>query len=165
MKMSPALEDLFNRQITMEVGASVSYLQMAAFLDSLSLIGMAAWMKIQSEEEKEHAERFIEFTLDRGNDVKIGDIAAPKTDFDGAASVFATALAQEQSVTASITEMYQAAQAEGDITALPLLQEFLTEQVEEESLMEEVLDRLEMAADEGAALLALDQEMGARQPE
>jgi ferritin len=165
MKMTPELEGLFNRQITMEVGASVSYLQMAAYLDAQSLVGMAAWMRIQSEEEKEHAERFIEFTLDRGNEVVIGDIAAPKRDFDSPASVFAAALAQEEAVTASITEMYQAAQAAGDVTALPLLQEFLTEQVEEESLMGEVLDRLEMAGGEGAALLSLDQEMGSRQPE
>ena len=163
--MSNELEELFNRQITLELGSSNSYLQMSAYLDSQSLTGMAAWMRIQSDEERAHALRFLEFVLDRGNNVAIGAIDAPDAVFDGPVAVFTEALNQERAVTAAISQLYRAAQSEADVAALPLLQEFLTEQVEEEAAVGEVLDRLSLAGDSGGALLEIDRELGARQPE
>ena len=165
MEMSKELEALFNRQITVELGSSNAYLQMSAYLDSQSLTGMAAWMRIQAEEERAHALRFLEFVLDRGNSVELGAIEAPNAEFEGPVAVFATALAQERAVTESISQLYKAAQAEADVAALPLLQEFLTEQVEEEAAVGEVIDRLSLAGNDGGALLELDRELGGRQPE
>jgi len=165
MEMSTDLEALFNKQITMELGSSNSYLQMSAYLESESLTGMAGWMRIQAEEERQHALRFFQFVLDRGNSVAISALEAPEADFDGPVSVFNAALAQEQAVTEAIGKLYQAAQAEADVAALPLLQEFLTEQVEEEAAVGEVLDRLNLAGDSGGALLEIDRELGTRQTE
>ena len=165
MEMSKELTALFNQQITMELGSSNSYLQMSAYLESQSLTGMASWMRIQAEEERAHALRFLQFVLDRGNEVALGAIDAPNADFDGPVSVFAEALAQEQAVTSAISRLYQAAQAEADVAALPLLQEFLTEQIEEEAAVGEVIDRLNMAGSSGGALLEVDRELGTRPAE
>lgn len=165
MKMSKELEAQFNQQITLELGSSNSYLQMSAYLESSSLTGMADWLRIQAEEERAHALRFLQFVLDRGNNVAIGAIDAPATNLEGPVSVFSAALAQERGVTEAISNLYQAAQAEADVASLQLLQEFLTEQVEEEAAVGEVLDRLTMAGDSGGALLEVDRELGARQPE
>lgn len=165
MEMSKELEALFNKQITLELGSSNSYLQMSAYLESQSLTGMAAWMRIQAEEEREHALRFFQFVLDRGNSVALGAVEAPESSFDGPVSVFSAALAQEQAVTAAISQLYTTAQAAADVASLPLLQEFLTEQVEEEAAVGEVLDRLDLAGNSGGALLEIDRELGARQPE
>ena len=165
MEMSKELTALFNKQITLELESSNSYLQMSAYLESQSLTGMAAWMRIQAEEEREHGLRFLAFVLDRGNQVEIGAMTAPDANYDGPVAVFTAALSQEQAVTASIAELYKAAQAEADVASLPLLQEFLTEQVEEEAAVGEVLDRLNLAGDSGGALLELDRELSDRQPE
>ncbi len=164
MKMSPQLEDLFNRQITIELASSNAYLQMAAYLESRALVGMAAWMRIQADEERAHAIRFIAFALDRDNAVAIGAMEAPQVAFGGPSDVFEAALAAEQRVTASITEMYVAAQDAADVASLSLLQEFLAEQVEEESTVGEVVHRLALAGKDGAALLDIDRELGGRAP-
>lgn len=165
MKMTQELADLFNDQITMELASSVAYLQMAAHLENEGLSGMGTWMRIQSDEEHAHALRFLQFTLDRGNDVMIGAIDAPPRSNGSIADVFDAALAQEQKVTASISSMYAAAQASADVLALPFLQEFLTEQVEEEAAVGEIIDRLRLAGDDGPTLLQMDRELGARIPE
>ena len=68
-------------------------------------------------------------------------------------------------VTASISEMYATAQSVSDVLALPFLQEFLTEQVEEEAAVGEIIDRLRLAGDDGPSLLQLDRELGSRRPE
>ena len=165
MKMHEELASLFNAQITMELGSSVAYLQMAAHLENEGLTGMGNWMRVQSDEERAHAMRFFQFTLDRGNDVEIGSIDAPDRQSGSIADVFDAALAQERKVTASISEIYSAAQSLGDVASLPFLQEFLTEQVEEEALVGEIIDRLRLAGDDGPSLLQLDRELGARIPE
>ncbi len=164
MKMNDDLAKLFNDQITMELASSVAYLQMAAHLETAGLSGMGTWMRIQSDEEHAHALRFLQFTLDRGNEVAIGAMDAPTRPNGTVADVFDAALAQEQKVTASISDLYSAAQSGADVLALPFLQEFLTEQVEEEAAVGEIIDRLRLAGDDGPSLLQLDRELGSRTP-
>jgi ferritin len=161
--MSPALEEAFNQQITVELESSIAYLQMAAYLDGRGLTGMAGWMRAQSAEERDHALRFFDFVLDRGNQVAIGAVEGPKTGFDSPQDVFETALAQEKRVSEAIANLYQLATAETDAASFPLLQWFLQEQVEEEATVSEIIDRLALAGTSGTALLQLDRELGGRE--
>lgn len=162
MKLPEELAKAFNDQITMEVASSIAYLQMAAHFENVNLVGMAAWMRMQSEEEKDHAHRFMKFVLDRGNPVELGAVAAPKSDFDSVESVFATSLAQEQGVTTAIHDIYRLAADQGDLASLPFLQTFIAEQNEEEATVETILERVRLAGGESSAILLLDSELGAR---
>ncbi len=162
MKMSDDLATAFNKQISMEISSSIAYLQMAAHFESENLIGMAAWMRSQSEEEREHALRFMDFVLDRGNKVSLGPIDMPVTDFDSVEQVFATALQQERDVTAAIHDLYRLASDQGDLGSYPFLQTFIEEQNEEESMVDTILERVKLAGGESSAILLLDSELGAR---
>lgn len=162
MKLPDDLAKVFNDQITMELGSSVAYLQMAAHFERENLVGMGAWMKAQAEEEKEHAHRFLKFVLDRGNQVKIGAIDAPRSRFDSVEEVFETALAQEQNVTKAIHDIYRLASDNGDLASFPFLQTFIAEQNEEEATVETILERVRLAGGESSAILLLDSELGGR---
>jgi ferritin len=162
MRMSEKLATAFSVQVTMELSSSVAYLQMSAWFDSIDLPGMSMWMRIQSEEERLHALRFMDFVLDRGNKLVIGERAKPTSDFDSPKAVFEAALAQEQKTTRSIRELYLMATEEKDVESYPLLDWFLTEQVEEESTVQKLLGQLGHAGTDGSALLMLDRELGAR---
>lgn len=162
MRMPDELTAAFNRQISMELASSIAYLQMSAYLDTQNLIGMAGWMRAQADEERNHALAFFDFVLSRGNDVEIGSIDAPPSEFSDAAAVFADSLEQERAVTASIHSLYQAANEQGDFASVPFLQAFIEEQREEEETVETILERVKMAADNSSALLLLDSELGTR---
>ncbi|HJD68981.1 MAG TPA: ferritin, partial [Corynebacterium kroppenstedtii] len=54
------------------------------------------------------------------------------------------------------------ADAEGDLDSRQLIDRFLTEQIEEEDTVNEILDRLELVGDDGAGILRLDAELGQR---
>lgn len=162
MKMPDDLAKAFNDQITMELASSLAYLQMAAHFDGENLTGMGAWMKAQAEEEKEHAHLFLQFVLDRGNAVKIGSIDGPRSDFESVQQVFEAALAQERAVTASIHDIYRLASDTGDLASYPFLQTFIAEQIEEESMVETILERVRLTAGESSAILLLDRELGGR---
>lgn len=162
MQINNTMNTAFNDQITMELQAAHSYLSMAAWLESAGFPGMAAWMQAQSTEETEHALKFYQFVLDRDGRILLGALEAPRSDFDGVSSVFETGLAQERDVSAAINNLYALAIEEKDFASLPLLDWFVTEQIEEEATFSQILDDLKLAGDSAQAILFLDRELGAR---
>ncbi len=162
MRMPDDLAKAFNKQVTMELGSATSYLQMAAYFSDRNLVGMSSWMRGQAQEERAHADRFIDFVLDRGNQVTIGDVPAPRADFSGPEEVFEASLEQERSVTEAIHDLYRLATDLGDLASFPFLQAFIAEQNEEESTVETILDRVRLAGGDSGALFLLDHELGAR---
>lgn len=162
MALPDALAEALNDQVTNELAAALSYLQMAAGLEADNRPGMAHWMRVQSEEEAEHARMFMEFVLSREGRVKIGDLPAPRSDFAHPAEVFAASLEQEKAVSAQIRRLYRLAQETGDVDSLPFLQGFLTEQIEEESSVGAILERLRRVADSEVGLALIDNELASR---
>jgi ferritin len=163
MKLPEDLERALNAQVTMELASANSYLQMAAYFSHQNLDGMSGWMRAQAEEERSHADRFLDFILDRGGVAMIGEVEAPRADFAGPEDAFAAALAQEEAVTAAIHDLYRLADSLGDLASFPFLQGFIAEQNEEEAMVGSIVDRLRLAAGQTGALFLLDHELGARQ--
>ncbi|MER3328977.1 MAG: ferritin-like domain-containing protein, partial [Candidatus Kapaibacterium sp.] len=64
--ISKKLEKAINEQIAKEIYSSNLYLSMAGYFSSISLAGMANWMRSQSTEELQHAYKLFDFLLDRG---------------------------------------------------------------------------------------------------
>ncbi len=164
MPMSDALAAAYNDQISLEFSSSHAYLQLAAYFSSESLTGFEAWMRIQAEEERAHAIKFFDFVLDRGNQLRLGPIEAPRAMPASPLQAFELALDQEQHVTASIGALLDLAQSEGDAASSSLLQWFMNEQVEEESTVGEIVDQLRFANGNPAAILMLDREYATREP-
>lgn len=162
MKMNADLEQAFNQQITVEFEASMVYRQLAIEMEGMDLPGMAAWLRHQADEEIVHANKFIDHLVDRDNHPVIGDIAAPKTSVESVLDCFTAALEHERKVSESIRDLYRRVDAAGDLDSRPLLMWFLSEQVEEESVVNEIVGRVKLINDDGPGLLRLDDELGQR---
>ncbi|MGB5186259.1 MAG: ferritin [Acidimicrobiia bacterium] len=162
MQISDTMNAAFNDQITMEFQAAHNYLAMGAWLESAGFSGMSTWMQAQSAEETTHAMKFYQYVLDRGGRVELGALEAPPADFESVVSVFAAALAQEQGVSAAINNLYALATEERDFASAPLLDWFVTEQIEEEATFSQILDDLALADGSAQAMLFLDREFGTR---
>jgi ferritin len=159
------LEVALNDQINKELQAWYAYLSMAAFCDTRHLTGFAAFMEMQSREEQTHAHRLIRYVLDRGGKVDLKAISPPQKEYGSLLEIFQQSLEQERSNTRAIYELYDLAKGGNDYATVAHLQWFLDEQVEEEKLMSDALGLLQFAGDDKSALLALNREFGARQPE
>src|ERR687894_1531310 len=151
-----------NEQIKNEFYSAYQYLAMAAYCESANLPGFAQWMRTQSQEETEHAMKFYDFILDRNGRVVLQAIEGPVIEFGSPLEVFEQALEQEQQVTGQINELYGLTTSENDYATQAFLQWFLTEQVEEEKNVGDVLETLNMIGDEGEALFLFDRELGKR---
>ena len=122
-------------------------------------------MRLQSDEEHAHAMRFYCFIHDRGGRVSLQAIPQPPWDFASPAAVFEQALAHEQEVTTMIHRLFSHAVEEQDYPSQAFLQDFVTEQVEEEKTASGIVESLKMIGDSKAALLMMDRELAGRVPE
>lgn len=160
--LSDKLQKALNEQINNELYAAYQYLAMAEYFAAMNLDGFAHWMRLQREEEIGHAMKIFDFVIDRDGHVRLGAIAAPAAKFTSPLDVLKKALEHERAVTEKINGLYAAAKKENDYPTEALMQWFVLEQVEEEASALKVVERLEMAGDDKAALLMLDREMGQR---
>jgi ferritin len=159
---SQALLDAMNEQITHELFSAYSYLSLSAWCEASNLPGFAHWMRIQAEEEIEHAMKFYRFILDRGGRVRLLPIAQPPVDCDSPLDVFEKALAGEQRVTGLIDNLYALAVREQDFAGQNFLNWFVEEQVEEEKIATQVIETLKLIGDDKPALVMLDRELAGR---
>jgi len=160
--MNERVEKAFNEQINEELFSSYIYLAMSAHFESMNLEGFANWMKLQAQEEVEHAMRFFDHINRRGGRVVLKAIGEPDTDYGSPLQAFEKALAHEQHITGTINALYQLALEENDYPAQLELQWFIDEQVEEEENAGRVVELLKMAGDNKGALLMLDRELAQR---
>ena len=160
--ISPTIQNAINDQIKHEFFSSYLYLSMSAYFETLSLPGFASWMRVQSQEEHEHAMKFFDFLNDRGGSVELQALDQPVGEFQSPLDVFEQALEHERKVTALIHRLYELALKENDYATQTLLQWFITEQVEEEKTAREIVAKFRMVGSDPASLLDLDRELGAR---
>lgn len=157
-----AMQEAMNEQINKEFFSSYLYLSMAAYFEDRNLMGFAHWMRLQADEEREHAMKFYNFILDRGGRVYLKTIEAPDTDWKSNLAVAEQVAEHEAKVTSSINDLYELALKEKDYPAQTMLQWFITEQVEEEKNAAELVAKLRLIEERGTAVLMLDHRLSKR---
>ena len=160
--ISPKMQNALNTQINLEQYSAQLYLAMSAHCDALSFKGFAHWLRIQAVEETAHAMKLIDFILDRHGKLELQPIAVPPTDFGGVIQVFEKTLDHEKGITAKINALFELARAEKDYASEITLQWYVTEQVEEESNVGQIVDHLRAVGDQGGGIWYLDSRMGKR---
>jgi len=160
--ISKKVETEINKQINAELYSAYLYLSMAAWFESKNLKGFANWMRIQYQEETAHAMKFYDYVSERGGNISLKEIAAPKATWKNVIDVFAETLKHENHVTALINNLMNVALAEKDHAAANFLQWFVNEQVEEEANATEILEQLKMIEGKGPALFMIDRELKQR---
>lgn len=160
--LSPDVESAMNAQIAGELYSSHLYLAMSAYCESIDMPGSATWFAAQSDEEREHALKFVRHVVERGGRVILAGMETPPVDFGSVLGTFEQALTHEMNVTQMIDGLCGMALQHGDYASQVFLQWFVTEQVEEERTAGEVVRMLQAAGADPAALLMLDRELGAR---
>jgi ferritin len=160
--MTPKVLSAINGQVAAEFSASFSYLAMAAWCEHRQFTGAGHWFRLQSREEHAHAMRLFDFLIARHHPVDLGEIAKPEAEFGSLLDVFETAQSQEKAVSDQIDALYEMALTEKVFAAMAELQWFITEQVEEERSVREIVAKLRMVKDDPSSILDLDRELGAR---
>ena len=161
--LSKTLEKALNEQVNSEYYSAFLYLSMSSYFESVNLLGMAAWMKTQYEEEIMHAIKIFDMIADMEGKVELKPIKGPPIEFESPLDVFTKSLEHERKVTGMINNIYSLARKENDYAVQSALQWFIDEQVEEEKAALEIVKQLKMIGDETTPLLMLDSKLGSRE--
>jgi ferritin len=160
--LTERMQSALNQQLNAEAYSGYLYLSMAAYFESKGLKGFARWMGMQAREEFYHTSKFYNYILERGGRVALSEIQGPPTEWSSALDVFENTLEHERKVTALINELVDLAKEERDHASDIFLQWFITEQVEEEASVEEIVQKLRLIGDGGPGLFMIDNELGQR---
>jgi ferritin len=151
-----------NGQLRSEFYSGYLYAAMYSYFESCTLKGFANWMQIQVQEELAHAQKLIEYILERGGKPEFRSIDAPDSEWESPLGVYEAAYEHERTVTRSINDLVDIAVAAKDHATATMLQWYVTEQVEEEAAFDQIVQQLRLASGNGAALLMIDRELGTR---
>ena len=160
--MNEKLVKAFNDQIQAEFYSAYMYYAMSLHCAEKNKKGMARWLKVQYEEERAHAMRLISHLEDRGQTVKLMQIDQPHIATESFLAIFEQSLEHEKYVTKRIHDMYALAIEEKDYAAQIHLNWFIDEQVEEESIFSEIVDKMKLIGDSTIGMFQMDAELGRR---
>lgn len=147
--LNKKVEEIMVAQIEKEMYSANLYLAMASWADRNGFSGVTQWMLAQSQEEVDHTVKFVNYINSRGGKALVSSIAAPPADFDNIKDLFEKTLAHEEYVSSTINNIVKVAQEEGDYTTLQWMQWFVTEQIEEEESINNILDKLKLLGNSG----------------
>ncbi|MGA1862811.1 ferritin [Deferribacter thermophilus] len=160
--ISKKMAEALNEQLNKEFFSAYLYLSMSAYSEHIGLKGFANWFYVQYQEEMTHVMKFYKYILDQGEQVKLKAIEQPEQEFESPLDMFEKTLEHEKFITKSINELVDLAMQEKDYATHTFLQWFVTEQVEEEASVNEILDQLKLVQNSGNGLFMIDKELAKR---
>ena len=148
--LSKKIEEALNKQVTVEASSSQVYLAMASWAETLGFEGVATFMYAHSDEEREHMLKLIKFINERGGHAKVSQLDAPPAEFGSQ---------HEVKVSKSINDLVDITLQEKDYATHNFLQWYVSEQIEEEALARNILDKIKLIGDDKGGLYLFDNDV------
>jgi ferritin len=148
-----------NAQINREMYSAYFYLGLSAQAETMNLKGTAAWFMAKHAEELDHGLKMYRYLIDQDASVHLTEVAEPPVVDGGILAMFERTLSHEREVTGAINDMVDHALSEKDHATNIFLQWFVTEQIEEEATVNDIIGRLRLFGDQGQGLLMIDNEL------
>lgn len=138
------VEAILNLQIEREDYSSQLYLSMASWAENKGFEGVSNWLYVQTEEERVHMLKLVKYVNERDGVAVIPGIEIPPSEFGDIFEVFDKVLEHEKFISGSINEIVAVCIAENDFTTQNWIQWFVNEQIEEESSVKAIIDKLNL---------------------
>jgi ferritin len=162
-RLSKKIEDILNFQVTKEADAAQIYLSYGCWADSKGYGGIANYFFRHSAEERNHMMKVMQYIMERGGEVKITAIKAPPKNPKNLQECFEKTFQHEVDNTNAIYDIVNLAHDERDWATYNFAQWFVKEQIEEEKLVMDLLDKLKISGGVNASndsLFNLDNYLG-----
>lgn len=157
--ISKKIESALNTQVELEAFSSQYYLAMASWAEVKGLNGVAHFLFNQSDEERMHMMKLLRFMNERGGHGIVPSLEKPPANFKSVQAVFEEVLSHESKVSAEINNLVEICLKERDYTTHNFLQWYVSEQIEEEALARNVLDKLTLIGNDKSGLYFFDRDL------
>ncbi len=157
--LSKKVTEALNKQIELEAASSQYYLAMASWAETQGLKGVSAFLYKHADEERMHMLKLIRFVNERGAHGLVPALKQPPANFKSVSKIFDEVLHHEVKVTEEINKLVDITLKEKDYTTHNFLQWYVSEQIEEEALARELVDKLKMVGDDKGGLYFFDRDL------
>lgn len=157
--LSSKVTAALNKQIELEASSSQYYLAMASWAETQGLNGISAFLYTHADEERMHMLKLIKFVNERGGQGIVPALKQPPSSFKSVKYVFEEVLKHEIKVTSEINKLVEITLKEKDYTTHNFLQWYVSEQIEEESLARQIVDKLKLVGDDKGGLYFFDRDL------
>jgi ferritin len=161
-RLSKTLAAGLNTQMTLEAHASQTYLSYGSWAERKGFGGVSNFLFRHAQEERNHMMKLLEYILKRGAEVEVTAIPAPPPNPESLKECFEKIFQHEVDNTKAIYKLVKMSLEEEDWATWNLLQWFVKEQTEEETLAMNLLDKIKIAGGEKmdpASLYSLDRDL------
>lgn len=158
--MKTTTKKLIENQVNKELWSAYLYLDIARFYKSKGLLGLNAWFTKQSQEEVEHATKFMDYLQDSGEDFVLTPISGPTKVFKDLKEPLVFQLEHEKVVTSLIVAILEDAKNQKDHFTESFLKWFIDEQFEEETHSLELIQSYDLyMSDCGSGIVEFDKSL------
>ena len=157
--LSKKIESALNNQIKLEAESSQIYLAMASWAETQGFEGVSSFMYAHSDEERQHMLKLVKFVNERGGHAIISDLDAPPVSFGSFKEMFQTLFDHEVEVSKKINDLVDITLQEKDYATHNFLQWYVSEQIEEEALARNILDKINLIGDDKGGLYLFDNDV------
>ena len=147
------------QQLNIEHSAYFHYMEMSTLAEDMGLKGVGLWLRHQAYEEMEHMMKYFHYLLDRGQHISLAQLTPSNYSFKSIKELFDQALKNEKYVTKTTYETLELATKEKEYATIEFLQWFVSEQVEEEAQINDILSSIEILGKDSRSLYFLDKEL------
>lgn len=157
--LSPQVSKALNKQIEVEGFSSQYYLSMASWAETQGLNGVSAFLYHHADEERLHMLKLIKFVNERGGHGLVSALKQPPVTYKSVKSVFEEILKHEMKVTEEINQLVDSTLKEKDYSTHNFLQWYVSEQIEEEALARQIVDKLKLIGNDKGGLYFFDRDL------
>lgn len=157
--LNKKIEKALNRQVLLEAESSQYYLAMASWSENNGYNGVANFFYIHADEERVHMLKLIKYINERGGKAEIAALPKANTNFPSLQTVFQGLLKHEINVSSEINDLVETCLKEKDYTTHNFLQWYVSEQIEEERLARNILDKLNLIGSDKGGLYLFDRDL------
>jgi ferritin len=159
MRISSETANAINDQIAYEASATQAYVAIGSWCERTGYNGSATFFFEQAVEENTHMLKFVHYLNNAGAEAIIPATEKPQGSFDSLESTFQVGLKSEQTVTKLINNLVEIVERVKDRATYSFLQWFVSEQIEEETLFETILQKFEIIGRDKLAIYQIDQSL------
>ena len=157
--MDLELLDYFYEHLTMERHANVQYFSIYLWFQERDLDGFASYFLSESQGEMEHAYKFANYLIARGQNVKLKGLSEPIQSWDSIEDLISYSFNMEADLTASLQQLYSLSERISDTRSNVFLDPIVDAQTKSEDEFAHLLGKVKFASNQPSAILLIDSDL------
>ena len=151
------LLDNILQHLTMERSANVQYFSMSLWFQERELNGFSSFFLKESKDELEHAYKFTDYLIARGQNVDLHSLSRPVQEWESIQDLIAYAFNMEADLTISLQQLYALSERSSDIRTNVFLDPIVESQIKSEDEFAHILGKVKFSGENPSAILIVDE--------